>query len=218
MCKIGESMDTLAEELYDPRSSHFHDWLKPADIAASFAPTAQEARTVQQFLAAHNLPVTSVGPNNFVVHARGTVADVQKAFHVQMNTYEVNGKVYRGNTSDPYIEGAAAALIKSVSGLDNLEYKHPLATRTVPGMPSRQGFQAAATSDSSSFFTSNCFTGVETKTFTGSSFPATATYTGNTYNGTQNAPGCGYTPSEIQSAYNLTGLYKEGYDGTVKRS
>ncbi|MDQ2711485.1 MAG: S53 family peptidase [Acidobacteriota bacterium] len=209
-----QAMDTLAEELYNPSSSHYHDWLKPADIAARFAPTAQEVRTVEQFLAAHNLPVISVGPDNFLVRSRGTVADVQKAFHVQMNTYEVNGKVYRGNTTDPYIEGAAAAVIKSVSGLDNLEYRHPLVTRTVSGLPSGPGFQAAATGNSSSFFTSNCFTGVETKTFTGSSFPVTATYTGNTYNGTQNAPGCGYTPAEIQTAYGLTGLYDAGYDGT----
>ena len=28
------------------------------------------------------------------------------------------------------------------------------------------------------------------------------------------SPGCGYTPPEIQTAYNLTGLYNEGYDGT----
>ncbi len=209
-----EALDTLAEELYDPRSSHYHDWLKPADIAARFAPTAEAVRTVEQFLAAHNLPVISVGPDNFVVRARGTAREIQNAFHVQMNRYELNGKVYRSNTTDPYIEGPAAAMVKSVSGLDNLEYQHPLVTQTVPALPSGPGFQTAATDNSSSFFTSNCFTAVETKTFTGTLFPATATYTGNTYNGTENAPGCGYTPSEIQSAYNLSGLYQEGYDGT----
>ena len=41
-----------------------------------------------------------------------------------------------------------------------------------------------------------------------------------TYSGTklnlqsQTSAGCAYTPPSIQTAYNLTGLYKEGFDGT----
>jgi subtilase family serine protease len=69
-----------------------------------------------------------------------------------------------------------------------------------------------ATAADDAFFTSRCFTGVKTETYNiDGSFPI-ATYTGNGY--TDNIAGCGYTPPEIQTAYNLTGLYKEGYDGT----
>ena len=39
-----------------------------------------------------------------------------------------------------------------------------------------------------------------------------ATYTGNLYDST-NIGGCGYTPPEIHTAYNLSALYKAGYDG-----
>lgn len=58
---------------------------------------------------------------------------------------------------------------------------------------------------------------MKTESFSGFNFsnlPDSATYTGNTYNGTQNPVGCGYTPPEIWTAYHLTGLYKEGFDGT----
>ena len=209
-------LDTLAEELYDPMSSHYHNWLKPAEIVTRFAPTAEEAQTVGKFLSSHNLPVVAIGPDNFMVHARGTVADVQKAFHVQIQNFELNGKTYRANTTDPSVEGPAAALMSSVSGLDNLEYQHPL---VAPGIPkkSSSGLQSAANSSNSSFFTTNCFTGAKTESFSGSGLdgePVTASYTGNTYNGTHNPAGCGYTPPEIWTAYNLTGLYKEGFDGT----
>jgi subtilase family serine protease len=211
-------LDSLVQGLYDPSSSNYHAWLKPSDIVTRFAPTAKEAQTVGEFLSSHNLPVVEIGPDNFSVHARGTLAAAQNAFHVQINNYQVNGTTYRANASDPSVEGAAGALIAAVSGLDNLQYQHPLlAPKAMQKPSSGGGLSAATTSSASDFFTTNCFTGVVTETFTGTDEfgnPATARYHGNSYNGTQNPAGCGYTPPEIWTAYNLTGLYKEGFDGT----
>jgi len=213
-----EELDALTEELYDPASPQFHNWLKPSDISSRFAPTAEEAQTVGKFLSSHNLPVTAVGPDNFYVRARGTLADVQKAFRVQISKFELNGKTYRANIGNPYVEGAAAALVGSIYGLDNMQYKHPIVAPMTPQKaPPGGNLTEAAHPADSSFFTSNCFTGVDTEHFSGTDFygnPITASYTGNTYNGTHNPAGCGYTPPEIWSAYNLTGLYKEGFDGT----
>jgi len=208
-------MDSLVEELYDPMSSHYHDWLKISDVASRFAPTAAEVKTVEEFFSSHNLPVVAVGPFNLSVRARGTVANVEKAFHVQIGTFELNGQTVRANTSDPYVEGAAAPLTRSVAGLDNLQYQHPLIARGVASQSSGPGVKTAVTSNASNgFFTSNCFTGVTTETYnTDGSYPI-GTYHGNSYNGTQNSAGCGYTPAEIQTAYNLNALYKEGFDGT----
>jgi subtilase family serine protease len=216
-------LDTLVKELYDPNSSHYHDWLKPEDVAAKFAPTAAEARTVATFLSSHNLRVVDIGPDNFLVRARGTLGDVEKAFHVRIDTFELNGKAYRANTSDPHIEGPAAPLVGSIAGLDNLQYEHPLVAQTALKGPAagRKGLPAAASSANtdSEFFTTDCFTGVKTESFSGTdqyfpSNPDSATYRGNTYNGTENPAGCGYTPREIWTAYNLTSLYKDGWDGT----
>ena len=205
------ALDSLAEELYDPASSHYREWLKPAGFAERFAPTAQEARTVGEFLSLHNLRVVAVGPNNMFVRARGTVADVEKAFRVQIDDFDVNGKTCYANTSDPYVEGPAAELVGAVYGLDDLNYQHPLVARRVPNQTSAAGLTAATGSDPD-FITSNCFTGVRTENYTtGGAFPI-ATYTGNGY--TKDITACGYTPPEIQQAYNLTGLYKQGFDGT----
>src|SRR5271167_1722549 len=49
--------DALTQSLYDRSSPNYHHWLKAKDIAARFAPTADEAKVVQQFFAAHNLMV-----------------------------------------------------------------------------------------------------------------------------------------------------------------
>src|ERR1700689_1477853 len=156
--------DALTQSLYDRNSSNYHHWLKPGDIAARFAPTAEEAKTVQQFFAAHNLTVVKTGPNNFYVRARGTVGDVEKAFQVQLNNYQVGDKTIRANAGDPYVEGAAGTLVRAVSGLDNAHFEHTLAARPVNPGGSETGAKPAAVADALSF-SSQCFPGTETATF-----------------------------------------------------
>ena len=210
--------DTLTHSLYDRSSPNYHHWLKPSEIATHFAPTAQEAKTVQQFFAAHNLTVVKTGPNNFYVRARGTVGDVEKAFQVQLNNYQVGDKTIRANAGDPYVEGAAGPLVRAVSGLDAAEFEHPLMAKptSIGGSKSAAAVQAAAISNSD-FFSQQCFTGTETESFSTDAdgeLPI-GTYSGSKLNlQSATSPGCGYTPSSIQTAYNLTGLYNEGYDGT----
>jgi subtilase family serine protease len=204
-------MNSLVANLYDRNSASYRQWLKLADVVAKFAPTAKQAAAVGEFLTAHNLSVVKVDPDNFVVRAQGTIANVEKAFQVQIGTFEVNGQVYRANTADPSVEGPAAALIQAVGGLDNLVYTHPF-TQRVALNQSSAGASAVRPSSSATFIGDDCFPGPTTQTYnTNGTFPI-ATYKGNGYNST--TTGCGYTPPQIQAAYNLTGLYGEGFDGT----
>ena len=211
----GAEFDSIAEELYDPSSSRFHSWLKPADLAR-FTPTAEEAALVSRFLTSHNLRVISVGPNNMFVRAQGSVANVSKAFRVTLSNFKVNGKTYRSNTSDPYVEGPSAGLVRSISGLDSMEMEHPLALPQVRHLPTQAGtpvFDAAGSFSSPPFFQTVCFPGYTTETIGSGSYP-TGVYKGNKYYAGPATPGCGYKPADIRSAYNLDPLYREGYDGT----
>jgi subtilase family serine protease len=211
--------DALTQSFYDRTSSNYHHWLKQNEIAARFAPTAQEAKTVQEFIAAHNLKLVKMGPSNFYVRARGTVGDVEKAFHVQLNNYQVGDKTIRANASDPYVEGAAGPLVRAVSGLDTGEFEHTLMVRPTSIGSSKISTAAAAqapTVSNSDFFSSQCFTGTEKESFStnGDGELPIVTFSGNKLNlESRTSPGCGYTPAEIQTAYNLTGLYNEGFNG-----
>jgi subtilase family serine protease len=218
------ALDTLAQQLYDRTSPNYRHWLKNADLAR-FAPTAQEAATVREFFESHNLKVVTVGPNNFFVRARGTVSDVQTAFHVTLNNYQVHGQTVRSNDRDPYVDGAAAPLVRSVAGLDTATFEHPAMSRTA-NLPAVHNSVSSATAaikpanvTPNDFYNSNCFDGLETESFStpppdGGPLP-TVTIKGNHLNfQTLTSAGCGYTPPAIQTAYNLTGLYNEGYTGT----
>ena len=206
--------DGLAQQLYDRTSANYRHWLKSRDLAARFMPTAAEAKTVQSFFKSHNLKVIRTGPNNGYVRAIGTVGDIEKAFHVQLNNYEVLGKVVRANDRDPYVDGPAASLVSAVAGLDSGKYEHPLMQRAIPS-GTKGGVSGAVHPED--IFSNVCFTGTETDVFSNNnngSLPI-ATYKGNVLslqNLTSN--GCAYTPPMIQAAYNLNGLYREGYTGT----
>jgi subtilase family serine protease len=211
-------MDALADQLYDRSSPNYRHFLTRSQIAERFAPTAEEAKTVQQFFESHNLTVVEVGRDNFFVRARGTVGDVERAFHVQLDNYQVRDKIIRANTSDPYVDGAAGPLVKSISGLDSGEYEHPAMTRSanLPAGKVALASTASAEAADSSFYTSECFDGVVKQVFSTNNdgeLPI-GTYAGNHLNlQSLTSAGCGYTPTPIHTAYNLTGLYAEGYTG-----
>lgn len=211
--------DALARDLYDPNSPNYRHFLNQSQIAARFAPTAAEAKTVADFFESNNLMVVKIGPDNFFVRARGTVGDVQRAFHVTLNNYQVGNKIIRSNDRDPFVAGAAAPLVRSVAGLDTGKYEHPLMAKNAapPGNKGLASVSAAVSPGSSSFFSNNCFDTVVTRTFStnnNGSLPI-GTYKGNHLNlQSLTSPGCAYTPPMIQAAYNLTGLYAEGHDGT----
>jgi subtilase family serine protease len=214
-----EALDALGRDLYDRASPNYRHWLTRPQIAARFAPTADEAKRVREFFESHNLKVLRVGGNNFFVRAQGTVGDVEKAFQVQLNNYQVQNKILRANAGDPKVEGPAGPLVRAIAGLDSGEYEHPAMPQPAV-LPSQKNDAAKATpvaKADAKFYSSVCFDQVVTQQFStnGDGELPIGTYTGNLINlQSLKSPGCGYTPAPIQAAYNLSALYAEGYTGT----
>ncbi len=210
-------MDALAQELYDRSSPNYRRWLTHQELAGRFAPTADQAATVRRFFESHNLQVMLTGNDNFFVRARGTIGDVEQAFQVRLNDYEVNGKLVRANDRDPSLEGPAASLVRAVSGLDAGVYTHPVVVRptAAPVAPAAGTLTPAAAAAQSTFYSSNCFTvAKETLSTNDDGELPTAIYSGAQLNlETLTSPGCAYTPGPIQTAYHLKQLYAQGYTG-----
>ena len=215
-------MDQLARDLYDRNSPSYRKFLTPAQFASRFSPSAAEVQTVREFLESHGLTIVKTDPLNFFIRARGTVEKMENAFHVVLNNYEVLGKTIGANDRDPYIEGEAAQLVRSISGLDGGKYEHPSMTRStlsgqkpasaVASKPLVVGDAGPVAPD----FSTTCFTGPETDVFSNNangSLPI-ATYKGGVLNlQTLSSDGCAYTPPPVYAAYNLNPLYAAGLNG-----
>ncbi len=205
-------------------------WLSNDQIEARYLPAAADVAAVRSFLKARGLTVGGVGPHNLFVKAAGSAATVQSAFGVELHQYRFNGTSFHANTTSPKLPEAIAPLVASVGGLMNLGAKPNVVqatlrttTRTNAVRPSDgEGLKPMpiplAAKSNGLLYAAQCFYPPTSVSFSGNG--ATASYEGRVYGANINnsTPGtfapCGYQPSDLQTAYNLTPLYNAGLDGT----
>ena len=120
-----EGLTNLLRQLYDPASTNYHRFLTPAQFAERFGPTEQDYQAVVSFAQSHGLAVTGKHDNRTLVSVRGTVAEVERAFHVTMNEYQhpKESRTFYAPDVQPSLDLAVPVLI--VSGLDNYIIPHP---------------------------------------------------------------------------------------------
>jgi subtilase family serine protease len=211
-------LDALIHSQNQKGSPNYQKWITQAQFNASFSPTAQEVKAVQNFLSAHGLTVLTIAENNFYVKVQGTVGAMEKAFNVQIDNYDLNGETHRSNKADPSVNNAAGGLIAAVTGLDDFGFQPMVAFPSGPDGTPVKPIPLNVVTPNGAFFESQCFRSPETQTFAGGG--NTATYTGNRYGAdiTNTSFGhlapCGYQPSEMQTAYDMTPLFNAGLDGT----
>ncbi len=210
-------LDQLAKQQNQKGSPAYHQWISQAQFNTTYAPTPQEVNAVENFLAAHNLAVVGVADNNFYIQVQGTAAAIESTFNIQIHNFQWNGQSFRSNTANPSVNNAPGPHISAITGLDDFGFQPQLRQASdaeglaIPPRP-------LGVTPSGVFFEGQCFRGVQTHTFTAGS--ATATYTGNRYGAdiTNTAlghlPPCGYSPDELQTAYNMKALYGSGLDGS----
>ena len=214
------AFDELVRQMYDKNSHNYHHFLTINEYKQKFAPTDAEAATVRQHLANNRMSIVSTDKLNHVVTVRGAVADVQRAFGVQLNRVSLNGAIHRMPATAPAIAGAAGQLVATVQGLADLSYRDFAKRRVDPDTGRPEPMVAVkAPSSAIQFFNANCFRAPQTKAFRTPGGGPRAIYTGNRYGndinaGPPNLPPCGYDAPQIQKAYGLKSLYKQHLDGT----
>jgi subtilase family serine protease len=210
-------LDKLVSQQQQRGSGQYHNWITQDQFNASFGPTSQELNSVQNHLNAKGLSTVFVAENNLFVKVQGTVADIQKAFHVQIHNYNFAGQPHRSNTADPSVDDASGAHIAAITGMDDYGFQPHVAQPTEGDgspFPSRP---LTTVAPNGLFFEAHAFRPPQTVTFAGGG--NTAIYTGNRYGAdiTNTAlghlPPQGYQPSDVQTAYRLNAVYGAGLNG-----
>jgi subtilase family serine protease len=207
-------------------------WLSNEQMQSRHAPGAEAVTAVSHFLKEQGLTVTGIGPQNLFVKASATVATVESAFRVELHRYQLRYQLLHASSSAPTLPTGIAPLVASIGGLSDLRAQPYFARPTVsPGAmtniarqtdpeavkPRPLPFNAKA---NGLVFSARCFRAPTSVSFSDPIAGVTASFEGNRYgadvtNTTQGTlPPCGYQPSDLQTAYNLTPLYKAGLDGT----
>ena len=120
-----ETLTNLLHQLYDPASSNYHHYLTPEQFADMFGPTESDYQAVIAFAKANGLAVTGTHPNRTLLDVSGTVADIEKTFHVTMRVYRhpQEARTFYAPDVEPSVDLAVPVLY--VSGLNNYEAAAP---------------------------------------------------------------------------------------------
>lgn len=203
--------DKAVQGEYTKGNSSYHKWLTQDQINASYSPTSQELKSVTNYLSAKKLSVVDVAENNWYVKVSGTVGNVEKAFHTQIDSFSYEGQTFRSNTGNPNVSDPSGAHIAAITGMDDMGYRPAISRPQLPdGSDAFTPIKLAPNATSVPQGTgSSCFPGAydSTSPLAFGAGGVTASYTGNKY------ALCGYAPSQIQSAYNMSSVYPQ-YDGT----
>jgi kumamolisin len=90
-----------------------------ADFAKSYGAAEADIDRVTSFAHGHGLQIREVDPAQRVVVISGSIGQINKAFGVELNTYEAGGRTFRGREGYIHLPEDLGHAVQGVFGLDN---------------------------------------------------------------------------------------------------
>jgi len=120
-----EKLTNLLQEIYQPANPNFRRYLTADQFASSFGPSQEDYQAVSDFAEAHGLVVKATHPNRTMLDVSGSVADIEKAFHVKMRVYQhpTEARTFFAPDVEPSLDLDTPVL--AISGLDNYVRPRP---------------------------------------------------------------------------------------------
>jgi hypothetical protein len=115
-----EGFDRYLHDVYDPRSPTFQQFLTQAQIADRFGPSKHGYSRVLAYLRTRGFRLVHKSQNRLTLTVRGSRADVERAFSVDIADFKVGDQAFYANRSDPAVPAAIAARLQALIGLNNL--------------------------------------------------------------------------------------------------
>jgi subtilase family serine protease len=110
----------LLHDLYDPKSPNFHKYLSVSEFTNRFAVTAGDYNTVVAWAKSNHLTVTAKTPNRRLLAVEGSVATLNRAFHVKINYYRrpADSRTFYSPDREPTVIGLNVPLLQ-ITGMNN---------------------------------------------------------------------------------------------------
>ena len=153
--RSGEEFSNLLQQIYDPSSPQYHRYLTPQQIAERFGPAEQDYQAVVVFAQTNGLQVSGVYADRTLLRVDGTVADIEKTFHVTMLVYShpTEARTFYAPDAEPSPDLAVPIL--HISGLN--DYILPRPSGHIGTSPKQGAAMPAAGSGSGGAYLGNDF-------------------------------------------------------------
>ncbi len=138
-----EQLDALRQQLHDPASPLYHQWITPETFTVQFGPTAEEYAKVVAWAEAKGLEVMTA-PNRLLLNVAGETSAIESAFAVTMSRYQhPSGITFQSPDRVPTMDLDVA--IDTINGLNDL-------IKPVKRMTRAQAVARAGSGPQGSFF------------------------------------------------------------------
>jgi kumamolisin len=118
-------LENLLQELYDPSSLSYRQFLTVEEFTARFGPTMEDYDSVINFAEANSLTVVGTSRNRVNLEVSGSVENIERALHVTMGVFQhptENRTFYAPDREPtPYL----SVQLWHIAGLDNYSIPHP---------------------------------------------------------------------------------------------
>jgi subtilase family serine protease len=208
----------LEREVSEPASAQYRHYLTPAQWERRFSPSRSSVNAVSEWLASQGIAVIGVSADHMTIDAQAPASTVARAFGTSLGEYRRGAADIRLASSSLTVPSDIAPLISGVIGVNQQAASHDSLTGGEPAegsaAPSARRTRAATKGATGQLApppgfmnAPPCSNYYGEKTVTGQppfgdGFPHPLTW----------AP-CGYTPTQLQGAYNLAGPIGAGIDG-----
>ena len=141
-------LQNFLHEVYDPTSPTYRHFVTVKEFADRFGPTQEDFKTVIGFAKANGFTVVNTTANRMDVVLTGSVANVEKAFHVTMGLYQhpTEKRPFYSPDRAPTVD--LPLQLSHISGLDNYSLPHTLLSRRPEGLAKSEAQYGSGPDDS----------------------------------------------------------------------
>ncbi|HEY3862903.1 MAG TPA: protease pro-enzyme activation domain-containing protein [Verrucomicrobiae bacterium] len=114
-----DALASLIQEIYNPASPQFHQYLKPAEFAERFGPAAKDYQALIDFAQSNHFQIMGIHPNRTLLDVSASVADIRRTLRVNIRFYQHPSEARTFYAPDAAASVDAGVRVSAVEGLDN---------------------------------------------------------------------------------------------------
>ena len=119
------ALDSLLQDLYNPSSPSFHNWLSVEEFTTMFGPSQADYDALVNFVETHGMKVVGTSVNRMNLDVQGSVGSIARALHVNMRVYKhpTEDRTFFSPDREPNPD--LSIQLWRIAGLDNYSIPQP---------------------------------------------------------------------------------------------
>lgn len=114
------ALEAFIKNVYTPGNPQFGQYLTPAQFTSRYAPSAEQAQKVVDYLNVSGFKNVLLADNRMLITATTTAAVAEKAFNTQLVQFQKDGRTVRAYTQDVQVPASLGDVVLAVVGLENV--------------------------------------------------------------------------------------------------